>query len=79
MDSPQALATDVKYIRKALDELKESTLKGFTVMTTKQEATNGRVRTLEIWKAVIVGFCTCMTVVVLPVMYMLLKAAIERL
>lgn len=35
--------------------------------------TNGRVKKLELWQAYILGFCACLTLLVLPFLWMMLK------
>lgn len=49
------LHNNVKYIRESVDELK-----------TQVKITNGRVGSLERWRSYIIGFCACLTVIVIP-------------
>jgi hypothetical protein len=37
------------------------------------QKTNGRVNKLEKWQTFVIGFCTCLTVLVLPIAFFIIK------
>ncbi len=38
--------------------------------------TNGRVSNLERWQAYVIGFCSCISLILLPILYLLIKGKI---
>jgi len=66
--STSILHNDVTYIRESVDELK-----------TQAKITNGRVSALERWRAYIIGFCACVTMLLFPVVFYALTRIIDAL
>jgi hypothetical protein len=61
----------------SIDDVKENMKEGFNGVHDRQDTTNGRVRDLEKWMWWVIGFCACLSVIVLPVAFLILKAKIE--
>lgn len=40
---------------------------------TQVKTTNGRVSSLEKWRYVVVGFCSCITLILLPLLFSLIQ------
>ena len=64
---------DTPYLNRELDEkfsdIKEA-LERIEAQTTR---TNGRVGRLEHWQAYVIGFCACITLLILPVLMVLVN------
>lgn len=45
-----------------------------TLILEQVKRTNGRVSSLENWKWFVVGFCACVTTLLLPVIYSLIQS-----
>lgn len=45
-----------------------------TAILAQTQKTNGRVSSLENWKWFMVGFCMCVTTLLLPVIYSLIQS-----
>lgn len=58
------------FLEKRLDK-QDKTLDDILTQTKK---TNGRVGNLESWQAYVIGFCACLTLIVLPTLFMAAKA-----
>jgi hypothetical protein len=58
------------FLEKRLDK-QDKTLEEILIQTKR---TNGRVSKLESWQAYVIGFCACLTIVVLPTLFMAAKA-----
>ena len=48
----------------------EKTLEEIKIQTTLH---NGRLKTMEIWRARILGFCACVTLIILPIAIAVIK------
>jgi hypothetical protein len=54
-------------------DIKENLAKEFGLMKERQDHTNGRVKSLEVWKAWTYGFSACVVAILLPIAFMVLK------
>jgi predicted metalloenzyme YecM len=68
MISLEVIASKLDNMTEHLGEMKEHMSNEFEAIKGKQDHTNGRVRSLEIWKSWTIGFAACMTLLVLPLL-----------
>ncbi len=61
------IQNDIKYIRETLDALKEQV-----------KIANGRTKKLEIFKSWVIGFCTCISILLLPILLNLIVLFIKK-
>lgn len=51
----------------------QTLVKGFKDMTDRQDHTNGKVSSLELWRALTIGFCCCLSMFVIPMAIYIFK------
>ena len=65
--------SSLEAVEEKLDGLKEFIGLEFKDLKTKQDTTNGRVRGLEIWRGRLVGFSACLTLIILPILFIVIR------
>jgi hypothetical protein len=77
MTSPEVLEERIRNMSDSMHEgfaeLKMMLMSEFEMVKLKQDKTNGRVRSLEVWRAWMVGFGACLAAIVLPVALVVIK------
>lgn len=58
----EKLMDEISYIKEKVDAIEKQT-----------KLTNGRVNKLEKWQSYVIGFCACLTVIVIPTAIAVLK------
>lgn len=66
--------SSIEAVEAKLDSLKEFIGLEFKELKEKQDTTNGRVRGLEVWRGRIVGFTACLTILVLPFIFIVIRS-----
>ena len=66
MTENEKIISSIAVIETKLDDLKKQNDKDHTVLIKQVTATNGRVRSLEIWKSFIIGGLTIISAIVIP-------------
>lgn len=71
---------DTDYSKREIDrmfgEIRDSFSSQNVVLNeikTQVKTTNGRVSSLERWKFVVIGFCSCVTIILLPLVFALIQ------
>ena len=64
---------DAQYSNRELDSKFESVHGKLDSILTQTTKTNGRVSSLEKWQSYVLGFCACLTIIVLPTLFFLVK------
>ncbi len=65
--------SSIETVEAKLDSLKEYLGREFKDLKEKQDTTNGRVRGLEIWRGRLVGFSACLTLIILPILFIVIR------
>jgi hypothetical protein len=67
---------EAQYKNREIDE-KLSEIRSLILEVRAQTIkTNGRVSSLENWKSYTIGFCACISVIIIPVVLMLIKLSL---
>lgn len=69
--------TDKPYLNREIDEKFKDIMDGLGRIERQTTKTNGRVDKLEGWRDRILGFCTCITVLLLPIVFMAINYIIS--
>lgn len=63
--------TDLPYLNRELDEKFSDIQASLGRIETQTTKTNGRVNNLETWQSYVLGFCACITILLLPIVFIL--------
>ena len=73
------------YKNREIDEKFEDIKGSLDRIESQTTKTNGRVGTLEEragrqerWQAYVIGFCTCITIILLPVVFLIVQAYLNK-
>ena len=72
-----SLREGIDNIKETLTEVKKQHHEDAEDIKKRQDKTNSRVGTLEKWKAWILGFCACISLFLLPIVYQIVSQYIS--
>ena len=68
---------ETPYSNREIKEKWDDIANALSRIEVQTTTTNGRVTKLEKWQAYVLGFCAAVTVLMLPIVFMLIKLVFE--